>query len=225
MRHFAVLAALVAACGGEALPRVCESGRTQACACVGGGQGAQVCALSGLSWGACVCGDGGAADATQTAADAPAMPDGGSDAATAADAATDATDGQAEAAADASVDAAQDHHPAADGPAMVDATSDGGCPVGYGMCTGTTCVNLATSRMWCGACSAFCGPAADCVDGRCTTRATGVSCSAGTGDCDGVAANGCEVDTLTSFENCGGCGRSCGSARMMCRLGACVVAP
>ena len=146
MRHFAVLAALMAACGGEALPRVCESGRTQACACVGGGQGAQVCALSGLSWGACVCGDGGAADVVQTPADAPAMPDGGSDAATVADGAADATDGQAEAAPD----------------------GDPRCtPSTLRMC-GSGCHDLQTSVNNCGACGNDCRPRGlVCRDGGC----------------------------------------------------------
>ena len=32
-------------------------------------------------------------------------------------------------------------------------------------------------------------------------------------DCDGVAANGCEVDLRTSATACGACGTSCGTGR------------
>jgi hypothetical protein len=40
------------------------------------------------------------------------------------------------------------------------------------------------------------------------------------GDCDGVNANGCEVDLTTDAENCGQCGRSCLGAT--CEDGLCV---
>ena len=36
-----------------------------------------------------------------------------------------------------------------------------------------------------------------------------VACNAGCADCDGNAANGCEVDTQDDPANCGGCGVQC----------------
>jgi len=35
------------------------------------------------------------------------------------------------------------------------------------------------------------------------------ACAAGFGDCDGVAANGCETDTRTATASCGACGNTC----------------
>lgn len=40
--------------------RVCAPGKVEACACPGGGQGAQACRQDGAGWEACECGDGGA---------------------------------------------------------------------------------------------------------------------------------------------------------------------
>ncbi len=48
-------------------------------------------------------------------------------------------------------------------------------------------------------------------------------CPAGKSDCDGVAANGCEVVTATDLANCGACGAVCGSsnASPACASGVC----
>ena len=43
-----------------------------------------------------------------------------------------------------------------------------------------------------------------CDAGTCTVA----TCAAGFADCDGRPATGCEADTLTSAEHCGGCGKS-----------------
>ena len=48
---------------------------------------------------------------------------------------------------------------------------------------------------------------------------SGLVCAAGTGDCDGVASNGCEVDLRTSNQSCGACKRSCGNVQ--CQAGEC----
>ncbi len=39
----------------------------------------------------------------------------------------------------------------------------------------------------------------------------GTGCESGWGDCDGEGSNGCETDTLTDLNNCGGCGDICGA--------------
>ncbi len=54
-----------------------------------------------------------------------------------------------------------------------------------------------------------------CSAGRCI-----VNCTSGSGDCDGVAANGCETNTQTSPFHCGGCGITCGRAGV-CTNGLC----
>ncbi len=46
------------------------------------------------------------------------------------------------------------------------------------------------------------------------------SCNAGFADCNGVVANGCEVDTQDDPANCGGCGVQC-SGGALCVMGAC----
>jgi hypothetical protein len=57
MRSISVLcflALLLQACGGS--DKVCDPGDQKACACVGGGEGAQVCLQDGSGWGECDCG-------------------------------------------------------------------------------------------------------------------------------------------------------------------------
>ena len=97
------------------------------------------------------------------------------------------------------------------------------CPGDQRVCGGA-CVDLTSSRSHCGACDNACsaeGGTAACVDGACRV----VACGAGLGDCDSVAANGCETDTRTSAANCGACGRACSLANATagCAAGACTV--
>jgi hypothetical protein len=54
-----------------------------------------------------------------------------------------------------------------------------------------------------------------CVDGQCVA-----ACAAGFGDCNGSAADGCEVSLLSSAANCGACGTAC-SAGQSCASGTC----
>ncbi len=53
--------------------------------------------------------------------------------------------------------------------------------------------------------------------------ASSLQCSAGKGDCDRVAANGCEVDLTKTVANCGACGNACSTshATPTCVAGAC----
>lgn len=54
--------------------------------------------------------------------------------------------------------------------------------------------------------------------GSCASGCAGLACSPGRGDCDGDAATGCEIDLLTSKQNCGGCGDYC---VWQCKQGSC----
>ncbi len=90
----------------------------------------------------------------------------------------------------------------------------GRCDTGFDNCDGDTnngCeTTLATSVAHCGACGrscAFTQAAASCVAGACVLGA----CATGAGNCDGVAANGCEVDFNTSAAHCGRCNGACPS--------------
>jgi hypothetical protein len=120
-------------------------------------------------------------------------------------------------------------------------------PNGTTTCVGATCVpvcstgfadcdadpsngcetNLLADPQHCGSCTQVCAVdsgSAICQDGACGMS----SCAPGTGDCDGVAANGCETDLDTSAANCRFCGNACtfqhaaGSCQGgTCSLGAC----
>ena len=82
------------------------------------------------------------------------------------------------------------------------------------------CVDLSSSESNCGSCGNVCSFAnatAVCVMGACAISA----CNAGFGNCDGIASNGCEVDTRTSLAHCGMCGRACTNTGEMCVSGAC----
>jgi hypothetical protein len=51
------------------------------------------------------------------------------------------------------------------------------------------------------------------------------ACNAGFGDCDGMAANGCETNTTSSAQNCGSCGRVCANNVPYCFNSACTATP
>jgi hypothetical protein len=73
----------------------------------------------------------------------------------------------------------------------------------------------------CGGCGVQCsapGASPYCLNGSC-----GFACLAGQVNCDGLAANGCEINTKSDVNNCGGCGNVCPSAggNASCNNGAC----
>ncbi|MBI5518275.1 MAG: FG-GAP repeat protein [Deltaproteobacteria bacterium] len=97
------------------------------------------------------------------------------------------------------------------------------CNAGFGDCNGAPgdgCeVNTNTTAAHCGGCGRACSLAnatATCAAGACAVG----SCNAGFGNCDGVASNGCEVNTQSSNAHCGGCGRAC-AAGTVCSSGSC----
>jgi hypothetical protein len=77
----------------------------------------------------------------------------------------------------------------------------------------------------CGGCGMRCdarpGTRTTCEGGRCV-----YACAPGLADCDGDAANGCEVALATTLAHCGACGRRCDppNATPRCEAGACAVA-
>lgn len=58
-----------------------------------------------------------------------------------------------------------------------------------------------------------------CIEGVCGVA----SCNDGFADCDGVAANGCEVNTRSSTAHCGACDNACATGNL-CARGVCVPA-
>ncbi|MEZ4392788.1 MAG: hypothetical protein R3A48_16995 [Polyangiales bacterium] len=101
------------------------------------------------------------------------------------------------------------------------------CATGRAECGGASssdCETDITTVRDCGRCGNACAiPNATntCENGRCHLS----SCAAGFENCDGDAANGCEVDVRTSAANCGGCRRACAlpNANARCDAGACAV--
>jgi hypothetical protein len=102
------------------------------------------------------------------------------------------------------------------------------CTAGFGNCDGNAtngCETRVTTDITnCGACGNRCtappGGTPSCVAGMCM-----ITCAAGSGDCDRMGANGCEVDLRSDAMNCGACGNSCvgrANANGVCTNGACV---
>ena len=97
------------------------------------------------------------------------------------------------------------------------------CPPGQTSCDGV-CRDLRTDPARCGACANAC-PAPAHATAACVASACAVACASGFGDCNGVAADGCEVDLVTSAAHCGACGAGCAipGAASACVGGACVM--
>jgi len=103
------------------------------------------------------------------------------------------------------------------------------CATGFGNCDGNAAngceTNTNTTVTHCGACGTMC-PGADNAVPACAAGQCALTCTAGFADCDGNAANGCEVNTTTSANHCGGCGRACAVANGTagCAMSQCTVA-
>jgi hypothetical protein len=89
------------------------------------------------------------------------------------------------------------------------------CSAGFEDCDGNKAngceVNTTNNVNYCGNCSnkcSFANAASGCVNGVCTV----VACNTGYADCDGAAANGCEINLKTEVDNCNSCGAKCSTA-------------
>ena len=89
------------------------------------------------------------------------------------------------------------------------------CTAGHGNCDGVAATGceaiFATDPLHCGSCGGVC-PTPAGATAACTAGVCGFTCATGFRDCDGVASNGCEIDTRSSVANCGGCGVACTAA-------------
>ncbi|MBI5513995.1 MAG: hypothetical protein HY909_09520 [Deltaproteobacteria bacterium] len=102
------------------------------------------------------------------------------------------------------------------------------CTPGRANCDGAEAngceVTPAEDVAHCGACGNACAApngTASCVGGACGVA----GCDAGYANCNGVAADGCEVHTASDAANCGACGAACAvpNASPRCAAGACGV--
>lgn len=90
---------------------------------------------------------------------------------------------------------------------------------------GAKCVGVGAvdnDPLACGAACTVCPVPANGT-ATCAAGVCGLACTAGYGNCDLVAANGCEAVLATDALNCGVCGKSC--AGQACVGGVCNVAP
>ncbi|HJL20407.1 MAG TPA: hypothetical protein RMH99_32370 [Sandaracinaceae bacterium LLY-WYZ-13_1] len=69
-------------------------------------------------------------------------------------------------------------------------------------------VDLRSSLSDCGTCGMAC-PAADHAVATCDMGSCGYECETGWADCNGVASDGCEVDTTSDPSHCGECDAAC----------------
>ena len=88
---------------------------------------------------------------------------------------------------------------------------------------GGHCVDRQTNPQHCGSCGVPCpirpNSTATCMSGAC-----GIQCDPLWENCNGNAADGCEQDVGADVDNCGGCGRICGTDKVLslqCANGAC----
>lgn len=92
-------------------------------------------------------------------------------------------------------------------------------------CCNSVCIDPSKDNNNCGSCGNVCmAPHGTPVCDR--SVCTVPSCSAGWANCNGNPGDGCEVQTDTNTDNCGGCGNKCSApqAAMQCTAGTCSIA-
>lgn len=82
-------------------------------------------------------------------------------------------------------------------------------------------VHIAADTNNCGACGAACPAAPPNAFETCTNSVCGFTCNQFFANCDGIAANGCEVNIGTDVNNCGGCGIVCAAGQVCIPGGGC----
>lgn len=82
------------------------------------------------------------------------------------------------------------------------------CPSGMDRCNGV-CVHLSESTAHCGACGRACSVGVNASSVQCRSGSCVLTCATGYANCDGMAANGCEVTLASDSRNCGACGTAC----------------
>jgi hypothetical protein len=96
------------------------------------------------------------------------------------------------------------------------------CNTGFANCNTSTddgCeVDTRNDPVNCSQCGSKC-PTPTNAQPTCTAGSCGFLCTSGFADCDGTAANGCEINLNTTQKNCGACGHDC--LDTICTAGSC----
>jgi hypothetical protein len=104
--------------------------------------------------------------------------------------------------------------------AGADVEAETGCDPSQKPC-GKACVGLDDTKTGCAAATcdpcSFAHAGAVCTEGACAMTA----CEGTFDNCNGDATDGCETNISTSKENCGQCGKACGSG-LACQQSQCV---
>jgi hypothetical protein len=84
--------------------------------------------------------------------------------------------------------------------------------------------NIASDTKNCGGCGDLCDNVANAT-GTCEGGHCALACGAGFSDCDGRVDNGCETDTTSDANHCGGCNNPCSlpNAAPACQNSGCVI--
>jgi hypothetical protein len=97
------------------------------------------------------------------------------------------------------------------------------CNAGFADCNASAkdgCeINTTSDSLHCGACGKACklsNATSSCTAGACVIK----KCDFGWEDCNGVAADGCEVNVVNNNANCGACNKQC--TQGVCQVGQCV---
>ncbi len=115
----------------------------------------------------------------------------------------------------------------------INACADGcyvaACMFGFDDCNGDASdgceLSVLSDPNNCGGCGQSCTKVphatAACTNGNCVLG----KCDAGYANCDGIAANGCEVNLLSDANNCSACGMACPMNLPNCGNGTCTLMP
>jgi hypothetical protein len=125
-------------------------------------------------------------------------------------------------------DAGPEDTGAVDAGSDVPAEAGVACPMGLGDCDGNAAngceVDLRNNPDHCGGCGMACLRAPNIMRACRSMRCDALRCSTGFADCNNDPADGCEVNTQSSINNCGACGRVCprdGGVVGICMGGSC----
>jgi hypothetical protein len=102
------------------------------------------------------------------------------------------------------------------------------CNAGFADCDALAAngceTNVTNNVSSCGQCGHVCTNTANVSSTTCVSAACSIQvCQAAFADCNGVYADGCEINLANDPNNCGGCGHHCTGATPVCQNGVCTL--